>query len=51
MCAISLKSEDLGKNEEMIFLFTLYREQRKGGNYPALNLEGETLPVGLRFHH
>ena len=38
------------ENEEMIFLFTLYREQRKGGNYPALNLEGETLPVGLRSH-
>ena len=35
----------LGKNEETMFLFTLYREQKKGGNYPALNLEGKTLPV------
>ena len=40
----------LGKNEETIFLFTLYREQKRGGNYPVLNLEGETLPVGSRFY-
>ena len=40
----------LGKNGETIFLFTLYREQKRGGNYPALNLEREMLPVGLRFH-
>ena len=41
----------LGKNEETMFLFTLYREQKRGGNYPALNLEGETLHVGSRSHH
>ena len=33
-----------------MLLFTLYREQKRGGNYPTLNLEREMLPVGLRFH-
>ena len=31
----------LGKNEETISLFTLYREQKRSGIYPALNVEGK----------
>ena len=39
----------LGKNGETISLFTLYREQKRGGSYPALNLEGKRYPLDQDF--
>ena len=49
MCAISLKSEDLGKMEKQ-YLFSLYIGNRKrGGSYPALNLEGKRYPLDQDF--
>ena len=35
----------LGKNGETISPFTLYREQKMSGIYPALNLEGKCYPL------
>ena len=49
MCAISLKSEDLGKMEKPISPFTLEREHKRSRIYPAINLEGKHYPLDQDF--